>query len=710
MDATTHVGVDVGGTFTDVVLATEDGLTTAKVPSTADQSEGVLEGIEKACEKAALPPESVETFTHAMTVSVNALLEGDGATTALITTEGFRDVLEIGRQDRPSLYDLSVERVDPLVPRRRRFELEERATTEGIVDSVALEDVDDLVDRLAGAAESEVESVAVSFLHAYADPANEAVVADRLQERLEVPVSASHEVLPAFREYERTSTTVANAYVRPAIDAYLGRLVERARDAGLPEPRVMQSNGGIADLDAVRERAVTTVLSGPAAGVVGAAATAEAAVADAGLEGLVTFDMGGTSSDVSLVRDGEVSRTTSAEIAGHPIATPMVDVTTVGSGGGSIAWIDAGGALRVGPKSAGADPGPACYGRGGTDPTVTDAAVVLGYLGQDATLGGEVTLDVDAAQNALEELAKKAGLESAREAAAGVYRVANATMTRAIRSVTVERGHDPREFGLVAFGGAGPMHAAAVADRLGMDRVVIPLAGGVLSAYGLLDADEKHDRVRTHRTPLETAERDVLEGIYAELTADALTNVESGSDPVVERRADLRYAGQSFELEVRVDDPVDIATVRERFDAAHERAYGYRMDEPIELVTLGVTVREPREAPSIRYEARGDGRGKGRDERDDEDALGSRTVFFDGERRGAAVLARDAVAPGTTVEGPAILKDEESTTVVPPGWSGSMGDDGELVLERGRTNAPGQKSRRMNERGQKTGTNGGERP
>ncbi|USZ71173.1 hydantoinase/oxoprolinase family protein [Natronosalvus halobius] len=697
MDATTHVGVDVGGTFTDVVLATEDGLTTAKVPSTTDQSEGVLAGIEKVCEKAALPPESVETFTHAMTVSVNALLEGDGATTALVTTEGFRDVLEIGRQDRPSLYDLSVERVDPLVPRRRRFELEERATTEGIVDPVALEDVDDLVDRLAGAEiedESEIESVAVSFLHAYADPANEAAVADRLRERLEVPVSASHEVLPAFREYERTSTTVANASVRPAIDTYLGRLVERARDAGLPEPQVMQSNGGIADLDAVRERAVTTVLSGPAAGVVGAAATAEAAVEDAGLEGLVTFDMGGTSSDVSLVRDGEVARTTSTTIAGHPIATPMVDVTTVGSGGGSIAWVDAGGALRVGPESAGADPGPACYNRGGAEPTVTDAAVVLGYLGQDASLGGEVSLDVGAAQDALAKLANVAGLESACEAAAGVYRVANATMTRAIRSVTVERGHDPREFGLVAFGGAGPMHAAAVANRLGMDRVVIPLAGGVLSAYGLLDADEKHDRVRTHRTPLEAADREVMEETYAELTADALQDVDSGGDPVVERRADLRYAGQSFELEVSVSDPVDIATVRERFDAAHERAYGYRMDEPIELVALGVTVRAIREAPSIRYE----GRGEGRDERDDEDAPGSRTAFFDGERREAAVLARDAVAPGTTVEGPTILEDEESTTVVPPGWSGSMGDDGELVLERDR--GPGQE----------TGTNGGERP
>ncbi|MEF8806540.1 hydantoinase/oxoprolinase family protein, partial [Natronomonas sp.] len=305
MVAIPHVGVDVGGTFTDVVLVTGSDLVTTKVPTTADQSEGVLDGIRKACDRAGIDPADVATFTHGMTVSVNALLERDGAETALVTTEGFRDVLEIGRQTRPSLYDLDAERTPPLVPRRRRYELDERTTTEGVETPVDSTDVDALVEKLTDA-----ESVAVSLLHAYSAPENEVVVAERLRERLDVPVSVSHEVLPAFREYERTSTTVADAYVRPAIDSYLGRLTERTAKAGVPAPRVMQSNGGIADPETVRKHAVTTVMSGPAAGVVGAQASAERAVDAEAFEGFVTFDMGGTSSDVSLVRDGDIARTT----------------------------------------------------------------------------------------------------------------------------------------------------------------------------------------------------------------------------------------------------------------------------------------------------------------------------------------------------------------------------------------------------------------
>ena len=665
---TPHVGVDVGGTFTDVVLATADGLTTAKVPTTADQSEGVFDGIEKACLTADIDVQDIEVFTHAMTVSVNALLERDGAKTALVTTDGFRDVLEIGRQTRPDLYDLSAERTDPLVPRRRRFEIDERTTPDGVKEGVDLAAVDELSDQLESA-----ESIAVSLLHSYADPSNEAAIAERLRDRFDVPVSASHEILPAFREYERTSTTVVNAYVRPAIDSYLGRITDNAAKLGIPEPRVMQSNGGIADPETVREHAVTTVLSGPAAGVVGAAASAESAISAARLEGLVTFDMGGTSSDVSLVRDGDVARTTSAEIGGHPIATPMVDVTTVGSGGGSVAWVDAGGALRVGPESSGAEPGPACYGRGGTKPTVTDANVVLGYIGEDAALGGEVSLDVDAAREALASLADEAGLDSAREAAAGVYRVANAKMTRAIRSVTVERGHDPREFGLVAFGGAGPMHAAALANRLEMDRVIVPLASGVLSAYGLLGADEKHDRMRTHRTLLGDADVSRLESIYAALTDELLDDVQTAGTPIVERTAELRYAGQSFELAIDVNDPVNLDAVATRFGAAHEQAYGYRMDEPVELVTLGVSARVEHESPQTQYEGT------------DSASVGTRDGYFDGERYDVSVWNRDTVQAGKSISGPAVLEDSESTTVVPPGWSGSVRDDGGLVLERGET-------------------------
>ena len=347
----TRIGVDVGGTFTDVVLVADGDRHTAKVPTTTDQSVGVIEGIEKACDAAGIKPAAVDAFGHGMTVSVNALLERDGAKTALVTTAGFRDVLEIARQDRPDLYDLDATKPDPLVPRNRRFEIDERATTEGIEQPVDPDAVATLANDIAA---TDAESIAVCLLHAYAHPENEQRVAETLREEVDVPVSASHEVLPEFREFERTATTVVDAYVTPAIDGYLTRLTEQATAAGVPEPRVMQANGGIADSETVSDHAVSTTLSGPAAGVVGAAATAaDSATAQ---PSVVTFDMGGTSSDVSLVRDGAAERTTEAEIDGVPIRTPMVDVTTVGAGGGSVAWVDSGGALRVGPESAGAEP------------------------------------------------------------------------------------------------------------------------------------------------------------------------------------------------------------------------------------------------------------------------------------------------------------------------------------------------------------------
>ncbi|SDK85737.1 hydantoinase/oxoprolinase family protein [Natronorubrum texcoconense] len=662
----TRIGVDVGGTFTDVALTVDDRLVTAKVPTTDPQQLGVLEGIRKACERASIDPGEIDAFAHAMTVSVNALLERGGAKTALVTTEGFRDVLEIGRQNRPDLYDLEAEKPDPLVPRQRRYEVAERTTTDGVERAV---DPDEIRDLAASLRESDVEAVAVCLLHAYADSENEQVVTEILREGLAVPVSASHEVLAEFREFERTSTTTVDAYVRPAIDRYVGRLVDEAEDAEIPAPRIMQANGGIADPETVREHAVTTTLSGPAAGVVGAAATVD----DADVEGLVTFDMGGTSSDVSLVRDGQAERTTDAEIAGLPIRTPMVDVNTVGAGGGSIAWVDAGGALRVGPRSSGAEPGPACYGRGGTEPTVTDANVVLGYIGPETALGGEMTLDVEAAHDALERLADEAGLESALEAARGVYRVANATMTRTIRAVTVERGHDPREFAVVAFGGAGPMHAAALADSLEVDRVVVPRPGGVLSAFGLLAADESYDAVRTVGVDLNRAEPAELESVYDDLVADVLADASDRDAAEVERAADCRYAGQSFELTVPVDESFDADAVAERFHAAHEQAYGYAMDESLEVVNLRATATVPGTEPTVRHEGTGDAR------------LGSRDAHFPGtgvEPRETTVYDRDRLASGASISGPAILEQAESTTVVPPNWDGEILADGTLVMSR----------------------------
>ncbi|MFT4932906.1 MAG: N-methylhydantoinase A [Natronomonas sp.] len=665
--STVAVGADVGGTFTDVVLVVGDDLVTAKVPSTDDQSVGVVDGIEKAAGKAGIELEAIEAFSHAMTVSVNALLERDGATTALVTTDGFRDVLEIGRQTRPSLYDLNVEKPTPLVPRRRRFEVEERTTVDGVETSIDEAAVRSLAADLDDAG---VESVAVSFLHAYATPENEATAAEVLREEFDGNVSASHEVLAEFREYGRTSTTVVDAYVTPTIDAYLARLEERAAEMGLPAPRIMQSNGGIADAKTVRNNAVQTVLSGPAAGVVGAKRTAEGNAETADLDGLVTFDMGGTSCDVSVVRDGTIERTTESEINEQPIRVPMVDVTTVGSGGGSLAWVDPGGALRVGPESAGADPGPASYGQGGTDPTVTDANVVLGYIGGSTALGGELELDVDAAREVLDELANEAGLDSPLEAAEGVFRVANAKMARAIRSVTVERGLDPRNYGLVAFGGAGPMHAAAMAAELDMESVVVPLPSGVLSAYGLLDADEKHDAVRTHRTPVTAADPDHLDEIYTDLEGDVRDDVASTREAAIERHADLRYAGQSFELQVPVPDPIDVDRLAERFETAHERTYGYTTEGAVELVNLRATATVPREAPDTTFEGAA------------AEPKATREAFFDGRAWDTPVYDRSAIPPGTAVDGPAILEQEESTTVVPPEWSGTVATDGALVLGR----------------------------
>jgi N-methylhydantoinase A len=669
MTDATRIGVDIGGTFTDVTLLHAGDLVTAKVPSTADQSEGCVDGIEKACEQAGIDPSAIDVFSHAMTVTTNALLEEKGATTALLTTEGFRDVLEIRRQDRPSLYDLDAELPSPLAPRRRRFEINERATPDGIEQQVNESEVREIAATLE---ERDVESVAICFLHSYAYPENEQRAADILREELAVPVSVSHEVLAEFREYERTSTTVVDAYVTPVIDSYLGNLEEQASDLGLPKPSVMQSNGGIAAAQTARNRAVTTALSGPAAGVVGGSVAFDSVPCD--VEGRITFDMGGTSSDVGLVRDGDIERTTRTTINERPISLPMVDVHTVGAGGGSIAWVDTGGALRVGPQSAGADPGPACYGKGGTEPTVTDANVVLGYIGASTSLGGELELDPEAAETTLDNLAGAADLDSPLEAAQGVYQVVNANMTRAIRSVTVERGHDPRRFALVGFGGAGPMHAAELADRLDIGTVVVPRPCGVLSAYGLLAADEKHDAVRTHKRKLDDLDTDTVREAFDDLADDVLDDVADRATATVERSADFRYAGQSFELTVAIGDSdpltIDNDEVRERFHTSHETAYGYRMDEEIELVNLRMTATVERESISVTYEG------------SDDPQTGTRQAYFEDAFHETPVYDRERLCVDETVNGPAILEQNESTTVIPPSWTGSVGENGAVVLRK----------------------------
>jgi N-methylhydantoinase A len=646
-----RLGVDVGGTFTDLVALVDGRLVTGKVPSTPrDQSEGVMNSLEAA------GVEEAEAFAHGMTVATNALLERRGARTGLVTTAGFRDVIEIGRQDRPALYALAERRPEPLVPRELRFCVRERMGPDGEIEALDDDSVREAIDALR---EAEVEAVAVCLLFAFLHPEHERAAGEAIREALpDVHVSLSCEVLPEFREYERFSTTVADAYLGPRLRSYLEQLGSRASDAGVPEPLVMQSSGGVIELEAAAANAAACVLSGPAGGVVGAAHVARAG----GFEDVLTFDMGGTSTDVAPVVGGEPQTSTESVVAGVPIKLPMVDVHTVSAGGGSIAWADAGGALRVGPRSAGAVPGPAAYGKGGEEPTVTDANLLCGLLADGAELGGEVTLDSSAAEKALEALGDELGLD-ALETALGVIRVANAEMGRALRVISVERGLDPRDFALVAFGGAGGMHACALAEELGMTRVLMPRAGGVLSALGLAMSDVRRDYVRPLLCSLDELER--LDEPFAEMEKAAREDLE---DPELRRLADLRYRRQSFELTVDAGDPDELA---ERFHAAHDQRYGYRMDdEPVEVVNARVIATVPVDRPEL-----------SEDEASGEADAGTRKVNFDGDWVEAKVFDRADMGCGSRVEGPAIVEFAEATCAVRPGWSGAVDEVGTLVLE-----------------------------
>jgi N-methylhydantoinase A len=652
----TRLGVDVGGTFTDLVALSQGRLITAKVLSTPqDQSAGVMNSIETS----EIEPGAVDALAHGMTVATNALLERRGARTALVTTEGFRDVIEIARQNRPSLYDLSQDRPPPLVPRGLRFTVKERMGPQGEISALDEESLEEVVSSIK---EAEVEAAAVCLLFAFMHPDHERRIGEALREALpEVHVSLSSEVLPEFREYERFSTTTADAYLAPKLAAYLKNLAGKAEEAGVPSPLIMQSSGGVVGIDDAIADAAGCLLSGPAGGVVGAAYVG-------GLgeyRNLLTFDMGGTSTDVATIIDGEAQTTTETVVAGLPIKLPMVDIHTVSAGGGSIAWADAGGALRVGPHSAGAEPGPAAYGQGGEEPTVTDANLFLGYLADEATLGGEVVLQRELSDKALSSLGEKLGLD-AQEAALGIVRVANAEMVRALRVISVERGLDPREFALLAFGGAGGMHACALAEELGMETVLVPRAGGVLSALGLAISDLRHDYVNPYLVGLENVEKEEFEKKFEKMESSASEDLE---DPEYDRRADLRYRGQSFELTVEADS---LEKLEERFHAAHEQRYGYRMDdESVELVNLRLISTVPVEKPEL-----------DEPEPEGEAESGTREANFDGEWQEVAVLDREKMGKGSEVSGPAIVEFKESTCVVRPGWRGAVDGVGTLVLEK----------------------------
>lgn len=659
------LGVDVGGTFTDAVLFDGETVHTAKLPTTPDdQSVGVIGAVEEVLKRAGAEATAVESFAHGMTVGTNALLEERGARTALIATKGFADLLEIGRQNRPELYRLCSPRPAPLVEAELRFEAHERVGPEGEIDPLADSEAQRLADLVR---ESGVEAVAICLLFSYLDPSHERAVAEHLRHELpDIHVSASHEVLPRFREYERCSTTTIDAYLSPLLGRYLGRLSEAAAGAGLPPPVVMQSSGGVASAEEAARAGAWSVLSGPAGGAVGAGLLARSS-GDGNALGL---DMGGTSCDVCVIEASEVRRTDSRQIDGRTIQLPMVDVHTVGAGGGSVGWADPGGALRVGPRSAGAEPGPACYGRGGTEPTVTDANLLLGNLAADSTLAGGVALDVDAAAAAVGTLAESLNLGEL-ETAAGIVRVANQEMVRALRVVTVERGVDPRRFALLPFGGAGPMHAAAIAAELGIERILCPRAGGVLSALGLCASDHRRDTSRTVMLSGEALNAERIADEVDELASSLHLPASQAGKCRLEVIYEMRYAGQAFELPVpgsRRPDPTDLAA---RFEQAHEKRYGHR-DPDGEVVLVDIRLAQVTPGPRPRLAAT------------PENSLreSERPVHFEGEWIQTPILHGEPPA-GHEAEGPVVFELPEATFVVPPGWRTKIDDAGTILADGG---------------------------
>jgi N-methylhydantoinase A len=701
-----RLGVDVGGTFTDLVAVGPDGVEVRKEPSTpTDPSMGVRAAVEAAdvrgpknedadvdgsrdcaADLDATPDEGASTavgfFGHGTTVATNAVLESEWAETALVTTAGFRDVLEIGRQDRPAIYDLHAEKATPIVPRDRRFEVTERLDETGSIETAI--DESDLEAVAETVQDSAASAVAVSLLFAFEDPTHEERVAEALRAAgFDGPVSLSSTVRPEIGEYERTQTTALNAALAPVLDRYLDRLESWVREQRVaPTVQVMQSSGGLAPTETVRRRPVTTLLSGPAAGVQGAATVA----ARCGAPDCLTLDMGGTSTDVSLVDGGDPITAQTTTVGEYTVSVPTVDVHSVGAGGGSIAWVDDGGALRVGPRSAGADPGPICYGRGGTRPTVTDAQVVLGRLtpalfADDAVGTDEV--GEDRIREAIDaEIAGPLDL-TVTEAATGIVDLATHRMADAIRVVSVERGHDPREYALVAFGGAGPLHAADLARELECDGVIVPNHAGVLSALGLTCSDVLADRSVSHVRRWDAVDLSDLAATFDELIERAAAALETAdvppADRQIERRADCRYVGQDHELSVPVPEgPLEEAvreTVARRFHERHRERFGHAApDEPVELVTVRVRARGTVESPSLERRS-----APGASLADAERT--TRPVTFDGERRETPVYEWAQVPAAQGFDGPAIVAGDQSTVLVPPTARARVDGDGNVQLE-----------------------------
>jgi len=679
------VGVDIGGTFTDFAVVAGSRTLFAKVPSTPeDPATAVVQGLEKLRDEYGISPEKITRIVQGTTVSTNAVLEGRGARTALITNRGFEDVLEIGRQNRSSLpgdfpiYDLNLTRPHPLVSRRHRLGVSGRISCNGgEIEPLCADEAASAADAAAAAG---AESVAICFLGSYLDPSHEQQAAEVVRHRHpSLEVTASCDILPEFREYERTSTTVISAYLKPVLKRYLTRLAARLKEIGIRAPMgVMQSNGGITTLEDAGDRAAHTVLSGPAAGVQGARHVGIEGAEPPG-ENLLTLDIGGTSTDLSLVVRGSTARTNERRVGGHPLRTPMVDVNTIGRGGGSTVRVDPAGGIQVGPDSAGADPGPVCYGRGGQQPTLTDAHLLLGHLDPAAELGDEISLDYQTCREAFaEKVARPAGLPL-EQAAQGAVDITIAEMKRAAGVISTDRGHDPRDFTLVAFGGAGPMYALRLAREMDIPRVLIPRGPGVLSALGLLTADVRHDFVQSHISPLSRTGEEELNEMFSALRREAEREMTgagfSPGEVTCDLSMDLRYYGQSYELEVHLgkfelhedvgfsDLYAGNEAAEDLFHRQHERTYGHSAPgEPVQLVNVRLAAQAAVQKPHLSP--------PGQETEHRPVPRTRRSVYFPGEGfTETPVFSRDSLATESQIEGPAVIEEPVATTVVPPGFS-----------------------------------------
>ncbi len=684
---TWRIGVDSGGTFTDICLfETESGSVEVwKVPSTpSDPSLGIAASVSESLARVGAAADDVAYFGHGTTVATNALIEGRGVRTGLVTTDGFRDLLEIGRQKRPDLYDLQADKPKVLVSRDLRLEVPERVRHDGTVETKLDEEA---VRRAARRLRADgVKAVAIAFLYGFVRPEHEAEARRIIAEEFpEAYLSASHEVAPEFREYERMSTVVVNATLGPVMQGYIERLDGRLKSLGVAAtPHLTQSNGGVIGFEAAARLPVRTVLSGPSTGVV----AAEAVGRIAGFSNLITFDMGGTSTDVALLDGGQCRRANEATVHGYPIKAPMLDIHTVGAGGGSIAFIDSGGLLKVGPRSAGADPGPVCYGRGNDEPTVTDANVLLQTLNPKEILGGRMAVRRDLAEAAIGRLAARLGMD-AYATAEGILAVVTANMAKAIRVISVQRGHDPRDYTLVAFGGAGPLHAARLARELDIARILVPRNPGILCAMGLLLTDLRADFATTRLTVLDEAALPVIGDAYAALELQAERwFAEEGVAQTARRLArtvDMRYAGQNYELAVPLaagppegaSEPGWIAALAEGFAREHQRMYGFAAEgEKVQMVTFRLeAVGEVRKATLRPEKLQGPDAAAAR--------RGERKVWFAaaGGFVSCPIYDREGLAPGNRIEGPAVIEQMDATTLLPPGMHATVDTIRNLVLE-----------------------------